>query len=291
MSSLTTPSDPGSAQTELQTHHKLRYLSFGGGVQSTAIALMIAKEPEKVQAAIGHLPDFAVFADTGAEPPDVYAHIEELIASGIFDHMPLAIVRSSIYPIHKHPLGRTMPPYYLDTGGPREGLGLRQCTDRLKIAPINTYLRWRLGIERFSSRYPIAAWTGISIDEASRMRAGRPLNFENVYPLVEMGMDRLACSNYAARWGFNPPKSRCLMCPYVRDWASVKRNEPDVFRDAVRFDHELRRSPPTGLGGIPYLHRSLRPLDEAVSDQGHLWEGFADRDADWDNECSGSCGV
>ena len=49
----------------------LRVLSLGAGVQSTALALMIEK---------GELPkvDCGIFADTGAEPKNVYDHLNWL---------------------------------------------------------------------------------------------------------------------------------------------------------------------------------------------------------------------
>jgi 3'-phosphoadenosine 5'-phosphosulfate sulfotransferase (PAPS reductase)/FAD synthetase len=49
----------------------LRVLSLGAGVQSTTLALMIEK---------GEIPmvDAAIFADTGAEPKEVYTHLEWL---------------------------------------------------------------------------------------------------------------------------------------------------------------------------------------------------------------------
>ena len=49
----------------------LRVLSLGAGVQSTTLALMIEK---------GEIPmvDAAIFADTGAEPQNVYDHLDWL---------------------------------------------------------------------------------------------------------------------------------------------------------------------------------------------------------------------
>ena len=49
----------------------LRILSLGAGVQSTTLALMIEQ---------GEIPmvDCAIFSDTGAEPKEVYTHLEWL---------------------------------------------------------------------------------------------------------------------------------------------------------------------------------------------------------------------
>ena len=51
--------------------NNLRILSLGAGVQSTALALMIAK---------GEVPmvDFGIFADTQGEPDYIYKHLKWL---------------------------------------------------------------------------------------------------------------------------------------------------------------------------------------------------------------------
>lgn len=47
-------------------------ISMGAGVQSTTMALMAE------HGLITPKPDFAVFADTGAEPAHLYKHLNEL---------------------------------------------------------------------------------------------------------------------------------------------------------------------------------------------------------------------
>ena len=50
----------------------LRVLSLGAGVQSTVMALMT------MTGEIKDKPDCAIFSDTGAEPKNVYGHLEWL---------------------------------------------------------------------------------------------------------------------------------------------------------------------------------------------------------------------
>lgn len=66
-----------------------RAFSFGAGVQSTALMLLIKHDPKVLLDAVGHLPDKAYFADTGAEPDNVYQHLSKL--QGNFP-IPLEIV-------------------------------------------------------------------------------------------------------------------------------------------------------------------------------------------------------
>ena len=56
------------------TGEKRRVLSFGGGIQTTALALMLERGVLENAPA----PDVAIFADTGAEPPHVYETLDWL---------------------------------------------------------------------------------------------------------------------------------------------------------------------------------------------------------------------
>ena len=58
--------------TELKENPTLRVLSLGAGVQSTVMALMT------MTGEIKDKPDCAIFSDTGAEPKNVYEHLEWL---------------------------------------------------------------------------------------------------------------------------------------------------------------------------------------------------------------------
>lgn len=52
--------------------------SFGGGVQSSAIYLMLIYEPKRLFRAMGELPDKVYFADTGAETQTTYDCLEHM---------------------------------------------------------------------------------------------------------------------------------------------------------------------------------------------------------------------
>ena len=90
------------------------------------------------------------------------------------------------------------------------------------------------------------------------------------------------------------PRSACIFCPYRSnsEWLALTPAELD---DAKEFDREIRSADLDGqksgvrkmLVGVPYLHRSLKPLSEVdlSSDGPGLWDGVAE------NECAGMCGV
>ena len=51
---------------------RMTVVSLGGGVQSTVMALMAS------EGKLGPMPDCAIFADTGWEPPTIYEHLDWL---------------------------------------------------------------------------------------------------------------------------------------------------------------------------------------------------------------------
>ena len=61
-------------------------LSLGGGVQSTVLALLLDR------GLLGPLPELAIFADTGGEPPQVYDNIEWLM--GEVKNYPIVVTRT-----------------------------------------------------------------------------------------------------------------------------------------------------------------------------------------------------
>lgn len=220
---------------------KLQYaaFSFGGGVQSTALLLLIKHEPQRLLDAVGHLPAKAYFADTGAEPEEIYRHLEQM---KLLSPIPLEVVSNgSLLAAETRHSKRTFPPYYVRLQG-KIGVLLRKCTPEFKVKPLERAMRGDIGLApgRRSTSRSVALWLGISIDEAHRMGDNETKLFQNIYPLVEIGWDRTRCFNYCQEHGITPTKSRCFFCPYVGDWLSIKRNQPREFAKAVEFDKQIR---------------------------------------------------
>lgn len=286
----------------------LRAFSFGAGVQSTAIMLLLKHEPETLRAVMGHLPDVALFADTGAEPMETHRHLERLQAAGL--PLPLEVVRNGS--ILTGPAkgeddeeegvsSRSFAPYFIKNEDGTTGMLMRKCTNEFKIRPIERALRRHLGaVPR--QRLPLHAvglWLGISTDEVVRMRQNPTRWCDNLYPLIELGWDRRRCLDYCREHGVNPPKSRCFFCPYISDWPQFRREAPEDYARAIAFDEEIRK-PHAGLRATAYIHRLCLPLPEAVDAQEEderrriagqiplfpelMTNGFL-------NECQGHCGV
>lgn len=265
---------------------KYAAFSFGGGVQSTALMLLIKHEPQRLLDAVGHLPDKAYFADTGAETDVIYQHLEQM---KILSSIPLQVVNNGSILSSKHQTAnydpRTLVPYFTQSS---KGVGmlLRKCTHEFKLKPITKAIRNDVGLlpRKRGKPQSVALWLGISIDEIERIRDNHVKLFQNVYPLIELGWNRTKCFNYCQEHGITPTKSRCFFCPFTNDWLEIKRNQPQEFQKAVEFDKSIRSL----IKGKVFLHKSCKPLEEVVSSQGHLWEGYPDG---FGNECSGHCGV
>jgi len=104
-------------------------------------------------------------------------------------------------------------------------------------------------------------------------------------------MTRWACLAWAAAKKMpEPPRSACVFCPYHNnnEWRRLKEFEPEEFARAVDFEKRFQEAlKSTSLKGIPFLHRTLKPLSEVdfstEEERGQLNM--------FNNECEGMCGV
>lgn len=279
----------------------MNILSLGAGVQSTTLCLMSLH---------GDIPlfDAAIFADTGGEPQNVYAHLDWLegqiggrfplyrVSAGNLEQDVLAALDSDTPTGH---IGQ--PPFFVrqsDEDAKADGIppdkgGIlwRKCTSEYKIDVIRRQVR---KLWKESDRSQVQQYIGISTDEAQRMRASDVEYISHVYALFEMGMSRRDCLQWLVDRGYpEPPKSACYFCPYTSHlrWRLMKRDDPATFARAVEFDKKIREGKLPGVTGDVYLHRSFLPLDEAVERKECIVQEDLFDPYGMVNECSGMCGV
>ena len=256
------------------------FLSLGGGVQSSTLAEMVVE---------GELPRItaAIFADTGNEPPWVYEHLDYLEKRLASVDVPLwrvrrnssrGLVEDIFTPgLRSYPL----PPFHMSSNGTR-GMLHRQCTKDYKVVPLRQAIQRyllendqaqvnRAGAVRVKSGVQVTLWLGISTDEWTRARTSGISWLLHEYPLLDKKMSRADCITWLKEHGLPiPRKSSCLICPYhTKDfWLDLRRDYPDLWAQVVAIDERLRQ--PLGLawqqalGGAPYIHRSCKPMSEAV---------------------------
>lgn len=257
----------------------LRILSLGAGVQSTTVALMIAR---------GDLPmvDCAIFSDTGWEPRAVYEHLEWLKSV-----LPYPVHTVSAGNIRADAIAKTNStgqrfasiPWFTLTRSGKKGMGRRQCTKEYKLRPLQKKAVELMGGKR--PRGGCEMLVGISFDEAWRSKPSRVQYIRNVFPLLDLQMTRQDCLRWMEERQYpRPPKSSCIGCPFHDDtqWRAL---DPEEFADAVAVDRAIRTQP--GMRAQQFMHRSLRPLDEVdfstPEERGQL-NLFL-------NDCEGMCGV
>lgn len=271
----------------------LNIISLGAGVQSSTMALMIAK---------GELPyrvHSAVFADTQAEPAGVYRWLDWLEKQ-----LPFPVVRVTVGSLETdtfrvriskkngHPYWKNfIPSYSLNPDGSK-GMLPRKCTYDFKLVPIWRYLRKLVQPKRLEKRHLANSLLGISIDEAIRMKPSKYAYITNIYPLVDAKISRQGCLEWMKKNGYPmPPRSACVFCPYHSnaEWVRLKTQEPEEFERAVQFERKMwETAADRNVRGREFLHASRVPLDQVAfvdaSQKKLNSDGFG-------NECEGMCGV
>lgn len=241
------------------------------------------------------MPTCAIFADTQAEPQSVYDWLDWLekqlpfpvhrVSFGNLLEKSL-VVRTAKITGNKYT--KHSPPAYI-FDGKDSGMLMRQCTVDSKITIIHRAIR------NIRNGRPVIQWIGISLDECHRMKDSRKRYIKNIYPLVDRGITRGDCIRWMESKHFpEPPRSACSFCPYHDDneWIRLRDKEPDAFAQAVEYEKRLQATMKqvTGFRGIPWLHKSHKPLSSVV-----FCPSTKRRDVQTNlnfiNECEGMCGV
>ena len=269
----------------------MNIISLGAGVQSSTMALM-AKHGE-----ITPMPDCAIFADTQAEPKEVYKWLDWLEKQ-----LPFPVYRVTSGSLTKASLKtrvskkgrkyiRPMIPSFMKQDNSM-GIFGRQCTADFKIIPVRKKIKELLGYKK-GQRIPkdvcVNNLLGISYDEAHRMKPSRDIWIKHIYPLIDKDLTRGHCLEWMESHGYpTPPRSACVYCPFHSDaeWHRIKTEMPKEFQFAVNFEKELQKKVATDkrIKSKPYLHNSCKPLDEVHFDVNKSLDLFG-------NECEGMCGI
>jgi len=298
--------DTGEIVADEDGYH-VRVLSMGGGRQTDCAFRM------NVLGELGPLYDLVVFGDTQNEAAWTYEALDVLDRE--YGHI-LPIVRASAGNLaedwfdgqnsimrEENAMGAAMPFHLkMDGGDAAKGFAMRTCSDRMKVRVVRREVRKWLGLkpgERVDGRYKCQMSMGIAVEEAHRM-SDSPLDWiDHYYPFIELKrMRTYDCARWMESKGFTPVKqSACVQCPFRSDdaWRELREHSPADWKYAVEFDKRIRAeakyvssaSDPSKseLRGEPFLHASLKPLDEV-----DLNSGLAQIEM-FGNDCTGHCGV
>jgi hypothetical protein len=225
------------------------YLSFGGGVNSVAMMLLLLDEGVEFESVYVWMPD----------NPNTHEYIMMLESMGY----PITIIFPQVKSV-KAPLG-PMPGIYYNL--------FDYCWDR-QVLP-SFMKRWCSG--KFKSQtlekyYQNAKWIYMGIDygEQKRMSYTCFKTGENRYPLVEYGMNRKDCVELIKSKGLPVPmKSGCFICPFQdhKEWKNLRRYYPDLFCKATELEKRAIQVSEMRGGNPSYLSKYEMTLDKVIEDK------------------------
>ena len=204
------------------TGESVYFLSFGGGVNTVALMVMLVQERAPL--------DGVIFADTGGETPDTYRSVE----------------------VAKEYLGEHRIPFTTVQARPREtdlyGTAFRRrvipsvqwrwCTRDFKVRPIHRYYK--------SLDCHVNQYMGIAVDEVHRMKDSREPFVTNLYPLIDNRLTRSDCIAVIEAAGLPvPQKSGCFFCPFnsTERWRELLNHSPELFERAIELEENSKHFP------------------------------------------------
>lgn len=199
-------------------------VSFGGGVNSTAMLLGMFEHDER--------PDAILFADTGGEKPGTYDHIDRMQRwCAAVGYPKIETVRQKI----------TLEQDCLDRETlPSKAFGFGTCSERFKIQPQRTWVKEK-------------GWAGqccwvVGIHYGEQQRASRLVNEHNEpirYPLIHWQWGSAECLEAIRRHDIDVPcKSACFYCPSSRkrEVLQLRDSYPALFARAVDMEQGAKES-------------------------------------------------
>lgn len=243
--------------------------SYGGGVQSVAIACLLYENRLP-------LPHRIVMADTGYEFGRVWEFTRNCV-------VPLLALKGLKIEIAPHDLSTVdlyslkgeclLPAFSVEHGSKLPAF----CSSEWKRNVVRRYIGG-------AKAYPdgIEMWIGMSLDELGRLKTSDVKWIKNHYPLCfDVKMRRNECKDLIDRIGLPlPPKSRCLMCSHQGDdeWMEIQVC-PDEWEKAIAIDEQIFLSHGLRLhkSGLPLSQVRLIPTGKDTREplfsceSGHCW--------------------
>jgi len=217
-------------------------LCYGAGTNTSAVIVGLV--------AHGIKPDLIVFADTGAERPHTYAHID-FMQSYLkkIGYPQITIVKK----VDKNGDVYTLEQDLLDHKClPSVAYGFKTCSQKYKTQPV----------DKFLNNHPdaIAAWKrgekitkliGFDANESHRAKDYDDKKYEVKYPLIEWDWGRDECIEAIKSAGLPlPKKSSCFFCPNMRKHEIMELSavNPHLAERALKIESNAELTTIKGLG-------------------------------------------
>ena len=231
-----------------------RFISFSGGVESTAMCLLYGGTAK------------AITADTGWEHPEMYERWQEVEIRLRMIHPDFEIIRVKN---EKHPGG--LKEYAMDRSFFPSPIA-RYCTRMFKIEPIDAFLE---------SHGECELMIGLNADESGKRTGNHGLkkNVRYSYPLIDNGITRAACLKLLRRVNLEPifppymQRGGCVGCFFKskKEYTAMAMLAPDQFAEVEDIENAIQdiRGEFYGIrDGIP----SMKALRKTIENKGRLFE-------------------
>jgi 3'-phosphoadenosine 5'-phosphosulfate sulfotransferase (PAPS reductase)/FAD synthetase len=221
-------------------------MGLSGGKDSTALAVLLHKEVPEME---------YFFCDTGKELKETYEYLDKVEA-----RLGIRIQRLSSERGFDHWL--EIYDGYLPS--PKS----RWCTKQLKIVPL----------EKFIGDDEAISYIGIRADENRDGYISSKPNINPVYPFKERGLVKSDIIRLLEDSGIGLPeyykwrsRSGCFFCFFQRkyEWVMLHENHPELFDQAVCYEHEHRDGRKYTWTDGETLSELLERKDEIIADYEH----------------------
>ena len=238
-------------------------VNFGAGVDSTAILVKMWQEDIT--------PDYIIFSDTGAERPDIYAHIKRVNKWCSKVGFPEVTRVCKMKGGKEYSLKQLL---YDNKDIPSLAYGYKTCSIDHKIRPVEKYLRDN-GIKRHIG---VIGYGVGEIDRAfkaldsqtkirdSKKREETKFNLRVLwFPLIDWKLTREDCKKLSKTVGFCTAKSSCFFCPAMRVSEVVKLRDyyPELYEEALKIEDRFIEGD---------KERRIRKIEQAKAVFGKDWQ-------------------
>ena len=233
----------------LKNNEYRHVLGLSGGKDSAALAIYLKDRYPEIHEKVEYF-----FSDTGAELKEVYEFLDKLEA-----YLGKEVIRLSSGKSFEHWL--KVHHEYLPS--PQQ----RWCTRTMKIEPF----------ERFVGNDPVISYVGIRADENREGYLSSKESIKAIFPFIEDGIVKedvfgiLTSSVGIPEYYKWRSRSGCYFCFFQRqdEWLGLKRNHPDLFRQAKAFEERERKKyswkeGEIDIAGKGYTWSSQGSLDELI---------------------------
>lgn len=279
----------------------MKFLSFGAGMQSTALALMSCQNAATAPSVpFPEVPiyDAVIFCDLGFEPPWVKSQVAFTERACKQAKIFFKVLDAPLYHDFMQNFGErrtiSIPWWTLKEDGQKSKMP-RNCTIDYKVEVIAKYVRWELlGYRRGQRLRPEdmkahEMHMGFSAEESRRCKESPNPMFVNRFPLVAMGLTR--ADNYAYIrdvWGLETKASACTFYPFHRNYffKHLREHHKKEYEQLVQMDELLRdKMPKPPMDSDLFISRSRKRLADLTPEDcddaecfeycgKQIWNGF-----------------